>query len=65
MGVIFEEVFLSLNGFSQRHLLCDLLLASAFDDHVAFLQLDDLVVDYFHHHLFRAFVHQVRFGQNT
>lgn len=33
--MIFEEVFLSLHSFAERHLLCDLLLTPALNNHVA------------------------------
>lgn len=63
--MLFEEGFLSSYCFSQRHLLCDLLLTSAPDDHVALLQFNDLIMDNFNHRLFCAFVHQIRLGQDT
>lgn len=47
--VIFEESFLSLCCFSKRDLICDLLLAPALDDHVALLQVDDLIMDNVNH----------------
>lgn len=63
--VIFEEGLLSFCCFSERDLLCDLLLAPAPDDHVALPQVDDLIMDDVNHYLFGAFVHQIRLGQNT
>lgn len=60
--MILEKGLLSFYSFGEGHLLCDLLLTPALDDHVTLLQLDDLIVDYFHHILFCAFVNQVRFG---
>lgn len=60
-----KEGFLSFCCLGERHLLRDLLLAPALDDHVAFPQVDDLVMDDVDHHLLRAFVHQVRLGQNS
>ena len=63
--MIFEEGFLSLRCFSERHLLSDLLLTPAPDDHVALLQVDDLIMDNVNHCLLCAFVHQIRLGQDT
>ncbi|KAF3855945.1 hypothetical protein F7725_016668 [Dissostichus mawsoni] len=42
----------------KRHFLCDLLLTPALDDHVAFLQVDDFIIDNFHNVLLCASVHQ-------
>ena len=61
----FEEGFLSFRCLSERHPLCDLLLTPALDDHVALLQVDDLIVDDVNHRPFCAFVHQIRLGQDT
>lgn len=47
--VIFEEGFLSFCCVSERDLLCDLLLTPAPDDHVALLQVDDLIMDNVNH----------------
>jgi len=63
--MITEEGFLSFYRFRKRHFLCDLLLTSALDDHVAFLQVDDFIIDNFHNVLLCASVHQVRLGQDT
>lgn len=62
MCVILEEGFLFFCCFSQRHLVRDLLLTSAPDDHVALLQMDDLIVDDVHHSLLCPFVHEIRLG---
>ena len=63
--MISEEGFLFFHCLSERHLLCDLLLTPALDDHVALLQVDDLIVDDVNHRLLCAFVHQIRLGQDT
>lgn len=60
-----EESSLSFCCLAERHLLQDLLLAPALDDHVAFPQVDDFIVDDVDHHVLCAFVHQVRLGQNS
>lgn len=63
--MIFKEGFLSFYCFNERHPLSDFLLTPALDNHVALLQLDDFVVDYFDHCVFCAFIHQVRLGQDA
>lgn len=63
--MISEEGVLSLYCFGDRHLLLDLLLTPALDDHVALLQGDGHIVDGVNHHFLRAFVHQVRLCENT
>lgn len=65
MCMVIKEGFLSFYCFSERHLICDLLLTPAPDDHVALLQVDDFIMDNVNHCLFCAFVHQIRLGQNT
>lgn len=63
--MISKEGVLSLYCFGDRHLLCDLLLTPTLDDHVALLQGDGQIVDGVNHQFLRAFVHQVRLGENT
>lgn len=63
--MIGEEGFLSFYCLSKRHPVCDLLLTSAPDNHVALLQVDDLVMNNVHDSLFCALVHQIRFGQDA
>lgn len=65
MCVIPEKGFLFFCCFSQRHVVCDLLLTSAPDDHVALVQVDDVIVDDVNHSLLCAFVHKIRLGQDT
>lgn len=59
MWVVFKEVVLLLGGFVQRDAVHDLLLPSALDDHVAFIEVNDLVMDDGHYCLLCAFIHQV------
>ena len=63
--MIVEENFFYFHCFSKRHLLSDLFLTPAPDDHVALPQVDDLIVDNVNHCLLCAFVHQIRLGQDT
>lgn len=65
MSVIPEKGFFPFRGFRQRHSLCDLLLASAPDNHVALFQVDDLIVDDVNHGLLCPFVHKIRLGQDS
>lgn len=60
-----EESLLCLHCLGDRHILFDLLLTPALDDHVALLQGDGQIMDGVNHLFFRAFVYQVRLGQNT
>lgn len=65
MCVILEKGFFLFYCFSQRHLVCDILLTSASDDHIALLQMDHLIVDNVNHSLLCPFVHKIRLGQDT
>ena len=56
MCVILEECLLSLQGLGQAQLILDVLLATALDDHVALLQVEDQVSHHVHDLVFRAFV---------
>lgn len=62
MCVIPEKGRLFFCCFSQRHLVYDVLLTSAPDNHVALLQVDDLIVDDVNHSLLCPFVHKIRLG---
>lgn len=59
VSMVFKEGFLLLCGIGQGNAVHDLLLSSAPDDHVAFSEVDDFIVNDIHHHLLRALVHQV------
>lgn len=65
MCVIHEKGFFLFHGFRQRHFVCDLLLTSAPDNHVALFQVDDLIVDNVNHRLLCPFVHKIRLGQDS
>lgn len=63
--VIPEKGFFLFCGFRQRHLVSDLLLTSAPDNHVPLFQVDDLIVDDVNHVLLCPLVHKIRLGQDS
>lgn len=65
MCVIPEKGFFLFGSFRQRHLVCDLLLTSAPDNHVTLFQVDDFIVDDVDHRLLCPFVHKIRLGQDS
>ena len=65
MCVILEECLLSLQGLGQAQSILDVLLATALDDHVALLQVEDQVSHHVHDLVFRASVHQIRLCQDS
>lgn len=62
--MVLEEGPLSLQSLGQAHLVLDVLLAPALDDHVALLQVVDEVSHHIHNPVFRASVHQVGLCQD-
>lgn len=57
--MVFKKVFLPLHGFRQRDMVCDLLLPSAPNDQVAFIQVNNVIINDGHHRFLHASVHQV------
>lgn len=57
--MIFKEVIFHLSIFIQRYAVLGLLLSPAPDDHVAIIEVNDLIVDDGHHRILCAFIQQV------
>lgn len=62
--MVLEEGPLSLQSLGQAHLVLDVLLAPALDNHVALLQVVDEVSHHVNDLVFRASVHQVGLCQD-
>lgn len=65
MWVFLEEGLLFTQSLGQAHLVLDVLLTPALDNHVALLQVADEVSHHVYYLVFGAFVHQVGLCQDS